>query len=409
MKRLNLVFIIVSSVLLTQAAYAQQNQTHLSTETTPVYPGITTYIDVPIQEVGYGVFMNNIVVSIEPKDAASTNAVTFLLGNMYLLGNIQDWGDQRTARFKIHVNPDTPEGDYYFNVFLSYTGQLTSTGTPPNRVTTEYKDQILTIKGNPLIVLLNSTLGTVAPVSNTNVTLHFKNTGTGTVQKAVAGINLSGMNSMFSILGGGTQFSLGNLKAGDEASITFNLAVGISATPGVYSIPVTITGENNYISNDVVGLIVAGTTDFETSYQMSQGSLSLNVANVGISPASSVTVSLPNQKNFTIAGTSSSVLGSLNPGDYTSAVFQITKNPGRGNNLDVVIGYTDTSGLRHVITKSLAIQFSAGTQTGTGYRGSGNTLYSTYLPVIAIIILLLVVYWQRKKITTYLHRPEGNK
>ncbi len=406
MKRLNLLLIFVSAVLLTQVASAQQNQTYLVTESTPVYPGITTYIDVPIQEVGFGVFMNDITVSIEPKDGGAANAATFLLGNMYSLGTIQNWNDQRTARFKIHVNPDTPEGNYYFNVYLSYTGQaIPGSATPPARVTTEYKDQILKVQGNPLIVLLNSTLGIIAPMSNTNVTLQFKNSGTGTVQNAVAGINLAGANSVFSILGGGTQFSLGNLKAGDEANITFNLAVDISATPGVYYLPVTITGQNNYSSNDFVGLVVAGTTDFETSYQVTQGSLSLNVANVGISPASAVTVSLPNQKNFTITGSSSSVLGSLNPGDYTSAIFQISKNPGGGDILDVVIGYTDTSGMRHAITKSLAVQLSAGIQTGAG---RGSTLYTTWLPVIAII-LLLVVYWQRKKITNYLHRPKGNK
>lgn len=34
------------------------------------------------------------------------------------------------------------------------------------------------------------------------------------------------MKTPFSILGGGTWFSLGNLKAGDEAEIVFDLAVG---------------------------------------------------------------------------------------------------------------------------------------------------------------------------------------
>ncbi|MCZ7396015.1 MAG: hypothetical protein O8C68_09400 [Candidatus Methanoperedens sp.] len=234
----------------------------------------------------------------------------------------------------------------------------------------------------------------------------FKNTGTGTVQNAVAEIDLTGtgMKSSFSILGAGTQFSLGNLKAGDEVEITFDMAVDITATPGVYNLPVKITGLDNYVSDNFVGLVVAGTTDFEISYQETLGSFSLNVANVGINPASAVTVSLPNQKNFTAVGSSSSVLGSLNPGDYTSAIFQITKNPGAGNILNIVIQYTDTSGMRHAIAKNLAVQLSAGTQTGAG---RGNTLYTTWLPVIAII--LLFVYWQRRKITTYLHKSKGNK
>jgi hypothetical protein len=153
-------------------------------------------------------------------------------------------------------------------------------------------------------------------------------------------------------------------------------------------------------------VVVAGTTDFEISYQETLGSFSLNVANVGISPASAVTVSLPRQKNFSITGSSSSVLGNLNPGDYTSAIFQITKIPGTGNNLDVVIQYTDTSGQRHTITKPLSVDLSqAGAQTGAG-RGSSGTNYIIWLLAAVIII---VIYWQRRKITTYFHKPKANK
>ncbi|MEQ9731505.1 MAG: hypothetical protein ABOK23_12960 [Candidatus Methanoperedens sp.] len=403
MKILNIIFIVISAVLLTHLAFAQSNS--LVTESAPLYPGETTYVYFVVNNTGFGNgFLNDVSVRLEPKDNASANAVT-ILDETYSLGTIQDWGDQRTAKIKIHVNPGAAEGDYFFNVYITFKGQQISSSTPAPIVSTEIKDQILTIKGTPVVVLLNSTLGIIAPMSVNNETLRFKNTGTGTVQNAVAEIGTNtNTNSVFSILGGGTKFSLGNLKPGDEADITFDLAVDITATPGAYNLPVTITGMNNYSSDNFAGLVVAGTTDFEISYQETLGSFSLNVANVGVNPASAVTVSLPQQKNFTTVGSSSSVLGSLNPGDYTSAIFQITKNPGGGNILDIVIQYTDTSGMRHAITKSLAVQLSAGAQTGAG---RGSALYTTWVPVIAIILLAL--YWQRRKITTYFHKPEGNK
>jgi len=71
-------------------------------------------------------------------------------------------------------------------------------------------------------------------------------------------------------------------------------------TPGVYNIPVKITGQNNYSTDNIIGLVVAGMTDFDISYVETLGSFSLNVANVGISPASAVAVNLPRQKNFSI-------------------------------------------------------------------------------------------------------------
>ena len=397
MNKLNLISVIVFSVLLTQAASAQS---YLVTETAPVYPGDTTFVYVPIKNMGFGSFMEDVSVRLVPKDNASANAV-ILLNDVDSLGTINDWGSQRTAKFRIHVNPDAVEGDYYFNVYITYKGQQTSGGTQATPTTTKLEDQILTIKGRPLIVLLNSTIGTISPMSTNKETLRFKNTGTGTVENAVANIDLTGanVNSIFSIIGGGTQFSLGNLKAGDEASITFDLAVDIAARPGVYNLPIKITGLNNYSSNNYVGLIVAGSTDFEISYQETMGSFSLNVANIGINTASAVTVSLPRQKNFSSTGSSSSVLGNLNSGDYTSAIFQITKNAGAGNNLELEIQYTDTSGQRHKITKFLTVELSpAGAQTK-----SASTNYTTWL-LAAIVIL--VIYWQRGKITTILQKSK---
>jgi len=406
MNKFKLVLTIVSVVLFTQVAFAQSNS--LVTESAPVFPGDTTYVYVPIQNMGFGNgFLNDVSVRLLPKDNASANAVT-ILDDVYSLGTIENWGDQRTARFKIHVNPDAAEGDYFFNVFIYYRGQQISSNTPAPMVTTELKDQILTIKGKPVVVLLNSTLDIVEPMSVNKETLKFKNTGTGTVQNAVAEIDLTGTGggskSSFSILGAGTKFSLGNLKAGDEAEITFDLAVDITATPGVYNLPLKITGLDNYSSDNFVGVVVAGTTNFEISYLESLGSFSLNVLNTGISPASSVSVTLPRQKNFSITGSSSSVIGNLNPGDYTSAIFQIAKIPGAGNSLEVDIQYTDTSGLRHTITKFLPVDLST-----TGAQTGARSASSSYALWLAAAIIILVIYWQRSKISTYFWKQKGSK
>ncbi|MDD5616737.1 MAG: hypothetical protein PHH85_11100 [Candidatus Methanoperedens sp.] len=400
MKKLNLILMSISTLLLMQVASASDS---LVTESAPVYPGDTTYVYVPIKNTGFGLFLNDVSVRLEPKDNASANAVT-ILDDVYSLGTIENWGDQRTARFKIHVNPDAAEGDYFFNVYVTYRGQQISANTPAPLVTTELKDQILTIKGKPLVLLINSTLGVIAPTSINKETLQFKNTGTGMLQNAVAKVNLAGTNSVFSILGGGTQFYLGNLKAGDEADVTFDLAVDIAAPYGVYNLPVRITGLNNYSSDNYVGLVVAGTTDFEISYQETMGSFSLSVANVGVNTASAVAVSLPRQKNFSSTGSSSAVLGNLNSGDYTSAIFQLTKTKEAGNNLEVSIQYTDTSGKRHTVSKYIVVELSStGAQTGAS---SASTNYTTWLLVIAA---LLVVYWQRGKITAYYQELTGTK
>jgi len=395
MNKFNLILIIVSTLMIAQVALAAN---YLVTESAPVYPGDTTYVYVPIKNMGFGNVMEDVTVKLEPKETASANAVT-ILNNVDSLGTITNWGDQRTAKFRIYVNPDTVEGDYYFNVYVSYKGQETSSGSPAMLATTKLDDQILTIRGKPMIMLANSSIGIVAPMSITRETLLFRNAGTGTVQNAVAEINIASANSAFSIIGGGKQFFLGNLKAGDEASITFDLAVDIAARPGVYTIPIKITGQNNYSTDNIIGLVVAGITDFDISYVETLGSFSLNVANVGISTASAVAVTIPPQKNYSVTGSSTSVLGNLNPGDYTSAIFQLTKTPGGGNDLELAILYTDTSGQRHTITKSLPVTLSA---TGSQTKSS-STNYSTWL-LAALIILIL--YLLRGKIAKYFQKPK---
>ena len=397
MKKFNIFLIIISTLMIAQVASAASN--YLVTESAPVYPGDTTYVYVPIQNKGFGNFMEDVTVKLAPKDNASINAVT-LLNDIYSLGTITDWGDQRTAKFRIYVNPDVVEGDYYFNVFITYKGLQTDSSNQQMSATTKLDDQILTIRGKPMIMLVNSTIGTVAPGSKNTETLTFKNTGTGTVQNTVAEINIDNTNSAFSVLGGGKQFSLGTMKSGDIASITFNLAVDVAARPGVYNIPVKITGQNNYSTDNLIGLVVAGITDFDVSYVETVGSFSLNVANIGISPANAVAVNLPRQKNFSITGSSTSVLGNLNPGDYTSAIFQITKTAEAGSVLELEIQYTDTSGQRHTITKSLPVTLSS---TSTQSRGKSSTNYTLW---IVIVVIILVLYWQRGKITTYFKKQK---
>ena len=399
MKKSNLFLMIVSMLLIAQVGSAASN--YLVTESAPVYPGDTTYVYVPIKNMGFGNFMEDVSVKLVPKENGSANAVT-ILDDVYSLGTITDWGDQRTAKFRIYVNPDVVEGDYYFNVFITYRGLQTDSSNPQMRATTKLEDQILTIRGKPMIMLVNSTIGIVGPGSKNTETVIFKNTGTGTVQNAVAEINLASTNSVFSILGGGKQFSLGTLKAGDVASITFDLAVDIAARPGVYNIPVKITGQNNYSTDNIIGLVVAGITDFDISYVETMGSFSLNVANVGISDASAVAVSLPRQNNVSITGSSTSVIGNLKPGDYTSAIFQIMKTSGDGNTLEFDIQYTDTSGQRHTITKFLNVELSQpGSQSGAS---ESSTNYTTWLLVVVII---LVIYWQRGKIRASFRKSKG--
>jgi hypothetical protein len=95
---------------------------------------------------------------------------------------------------------------------------------------------------------------------------------------------------------------------------------------------------------------------FDISYQKYQNNgislnVAINVANVGTEPMSAVVVNIPYQKNFSVIGSNSSVLGTLNPGDYSPAVFNLRKISETDNGLEVEIQYTDINGKRHTIRR----------------------------------------------------------
>ena len=66
MNKFNIILIIVSTLMIAQVASAASN--YLVTENAPVYPGDTTYVYVPIQNMGFGNYMEDVTVKLVPKE-----------------------------------------------------------------------------------------------------------------------------------------------------------------------------------------------------------------------------------------------------------------------------------------------------------------------------------------------------
>jgi hypothetical protein len=406
------ILILLIPLLFLQSASASTSD-YLVTEHEPVYPGDTVFVWVPIENNGYGTWMTDTVVKLVTANNA-TDKVIHVLDDAVAIGSLEEWNDMRTAKFKIHVDQNAVEGEYDFNVYVTAKGQDNPSGNSPTTVV--LKDRILVVSGMPVITLSNTSIGTVAPGSTNDVILKFKNEGTGTARNLYADINTASehLASVFSIVGSGTRFSLGNLHPGEEKEIKFNLIVDAQAQTGVYNIPFQISGMN-YSASDSIGVGVAGITDFELSYQESASSFLLSVSNVGVNPAKAVSVEIPTQNGFSVSGSSTQVIGNLNSGDYTSANFQVAQ---RGSSdMNIRIQYTDAAGVRRSIDKKLPVKLS-GAMTGTASGatmdqheamhsgGTSNTskLVAGYAPYLGIVLLGIIGFWQRKSISEMYQR-----
>jgi hypothetical protein len=136
---------------------------------------------------------------------------------------------------------------------------------------------------------------------------------------------------------------------------------------------------------------------------VAQDSTTLAIANTGANTASSVIVSIPEQKDFRVSGASSTIIGNLNAGDYTLATFQIlpmvnvsarnfTAASASDNNITVDISYTDTLGIRRIVELEVPFVFStSGNVTGTFVRTSGTVGSNSGLTYIVIGVVGIVV------------------
>ena len=149
-------------------------------------------------------------------------------------------------------------------------------------------------------------------------------------------------------------------------------------------------------------------TDFDV---VVQDSTDLAIANIGANTAQSVIVRIPDQSNFRVNGTSASIVGNLNAGDYTLVTFQLlpvrTSNISSGSsNLTVEISYTDTLGIRRTIQKNISYEFATGlgnltgrtfTRTGQSQLSLSNGILYIIVGAAGIVVIVVIIKIRTRK------------
>ena len=247
-----------------------------------------------------------------------------------------------------------------------------------------------------------------------------------------------------------------HIDVGASAVVEYTVVADVNADAGLYQLDLTLefadeSGGSRSIST-TAGIVIGGGTDFDvTVSESSTEQTSLSVANTGNNPAYSVTVRIPEQDQFAVQGSTSSIVGNLDEGDYTIVSFQITsvgssfrepgaaeddqpsqlseeerqrlraefsqRNATHSNNLQVAIDYTDTTGVRRTIEKTVLIQStntsSNAAQLNPRMRQQQSIWNnSTLIGIIALVVLLaggFIYYKKRKAGTAFLSRFSREK
>jgi hypothetical protein len=381
----------------------------------PARPGETVELTLSVQNFG-NEDLKNIVLTAQPEYPFSQVSGESLTKTISYLNARQDDDDAATVKLKLKVDSDVPAGTYELDVVTTDSSGATKTTTLDIEVRGKEYAQIVTISKSSIDFATEEQLDFVVT-----------NTGSSPLKN----MKISWEDSTGTILpvySDNTKY-ISYLAANQSVTVSYIVMADVNADPGLYQLDVTLEVED-YNSNvstisTKAGLFVGGGTDFDVAFSdNSDGEVSFSIANIGNNEAYSVKVSIPEQDGYTVSGSSSTIVGNLEKGDYTIASFTVSQQGAGGmpsgapggnaeasaastnstatEDLKVLIEYTDSAGQRNTVEKSVELSQSSNTATATAGQGgmpgqSSSSSNYTYIALVAVVLASGYVVYHRKK------------
>ncbi|AKB43345.1 MULTISPECIES: COG1361 S-layer family protein [Methanosarcina] len=404
-----------------KSAYLEVNLTNQNPDA--ARPGEPVELTVSVQNAG-NADLKDIAVTVNPEYPFSKVSGEDLTKKVSYLNARQDDDDAAVLKFKLMTDANASEGTYDIDI----TTTAKESGSSSNTITTT-KTIHLEVRGKEYAQIVTINKASIDIAKEEPLEFIITNTGNSPLKNMVVSWK-DPKGVILPVYSDNTKY-IKYLAAGDSVTVAYSVMADVNADPGLYTLDVNLSFED-YNSNEksiqtTAGLFVGGETDFDVSFSESdQGEISLSVANVGNNMAYSVKVSIPDQDGYRISGSSSTIVGNLEKGDYTIASFNIAstqqdamnaesssdniKSSDEGENvtstsmdsnpLKVQIEYTDAKGERIKVDKEVKLEMDSGNMTAQGSGGSGNKSsgFGSYLSYIVIIALAGGAFVYRKKI-----------
>ncbi len=362
----------------------------------------------------------NVVLKLEPEYPFSLDREQ----DAYATISYMTGGGEAVVSFKVRVDVNAMDGISQIKMKYWAGGDTGAAITDTFYIQVSGKKNIEISEISPLIL---------KPGEVTNLNFTIANKGRSPIQD----ITFTWQESKDTILpvGSDNKRYVQFIDVDQSVQVSFKVAASPSASPGVYSLMMSLSytdiNRTQSVLSSRAGIVIGGGTEFEVTLQDSTGgTLSLTIANVGVNPSYSVSVWIPQQPGVAVSGSSSTMIGNLDPSDYTYANFQLsmnstdntvagqgnqrnfTGNPGQEqpvnpNKLLVNIQYTDTLGQRQIVTeevilKSLAAQSVYGSQSFARSQTSNTSVI--YIGGAAAAIVLALGIWKKDKILGAINR-----
>jgi hypothetical protein len=344
----------------------------------------------------------------------------------------------------VHVSEGAPGGTYSIPVTCTFSQYYSdgSHGSVTETMPEVSYSIVFRVEEGATIDVSDVDLAGLKPGEETKLKFTITNIGNSPLQNLVFSWN-EGEGVILPVYSDNTKY-IGYIDAGESIELEYTVVADANAEAGLYQLDLSCefedgNGGSGEILNTTTGVFVGGETDFDVTFsESSAGGTSLSVANIGNNPAYSVTVRIPQQENFKVQGSTASIVGNLDEGDYTIVSFQVTsasqglggtgaanitqqrqlsegdrqklresfsqRNASENNNLKVLIEYTDATGVRRTVEKTVLIQLTALSSDEAQFNPRMSQQQSiwentTLIGVIALVVLLIggFIYYKKKK------------
>jgi len=435
---LSLVIFLLVNIVSAQSESPVIKVTLLNYDPTPARAGDTVELRLRVENIAGGVAEK---VELElMQDYPFTVIDREALKNLETLYAYQTADNYINTKYRLKIDKDAVKGQHELKIKYRFNKGVWITATFNIEITSKEFAQIIYLDKAQL-----------DPGKETEMTFTITNIGSAPLQNMVfSWTEANGI--VLPVFSDDTKY-IKYLDIGDSAELLYIVIADVNAQPGLYQLDLNLKYESLINTTSTViktkaGVLVGGETNFDIAFsESSQGQTSLSVANTGNNPALSVSVKIPEQDRFRVIGSTSSIIGNLDKGDFTIVSFQITPRDnfgdtpsnreeqrqrplggqeqehnvgtegdrfsGGSNNLDVVIEYTDTTGERRSIEKTVPIQFRAGGGEGTtgfsggqlhqGQQTSSSKLKGTLITVLVVVVGLGFYLYRRKKLRDKIH------
>jgi len=425
-----LFFVVISAVYAVQYESSVLKVTLLNQDPSPARAGDTVELRLRVENTGGGTVENLQLEAVQEYPFTIVNGPPLQdFGNLY---GYQTNKNYINTAYTLKIDKDAVNGQHEIKVRYKYAGSDWVQSSFNIEITSKQFAQIIYVDRAKL-----------DPGKETDMKFTVTNTGNAPLRNLI--FSWSEPNGVvLPVYSDDTKY-IKYLDIGESVDLYYKVIADVNAKPGLYHLDLSLNYESktNATTGSIktkAGIFVGGETDFDVAFsQSSQGQTSLSVANTGNNPAQSVSVRVPEQENFKIAGSNSAIIGNLDKGDYTVVSFQIVQGgmgnftganganrqrqrsqssqsssnlqnsttalAGRNNNLKVVIDYTDTTGTRRSVEKDVSIQFRSDT-TGTGTaasarNGSQTSFFSSWTFYLILIVAILAGIYYRKKLAAF--------